>query len=256
MSAIQFIYNMYIWFFYSLLLHRHLVPKKGDAGFIVIYASCILLTIATNLIRPDVLLRFLIFLIPIIVLSKFFYSEQIQWRVTVICLGTLMIILPEAILDVILFYSMDLDPVFVLDNNSHIRWILFILIAISYFLIDRVLGKLYRIEVKEVNKFMLLVILSVLVFAYIPSTYILGKVSTIYFTLFFILGFPLDYLLISYMVKYTESKEVENVQSAMGFDFKKEENVELYELRHDIANYMNALKIMEVRKKKEEGEVR
>lgn len=206
-------------------------------------------------IQADVLLRFLIFLIPIIVISKYFYSEQIQWRATVIFLGTLMVIVPEAILDAFLFYGFNLEPVLVLQENHWVRWILFILIALSYFFMDWFLEKLYRVDVREENKAMFTFVLSVLVFAYIPLAYILGKVKIIYFILFFILSFPLDYLLIKYIVKYAEYKEVKNVQAVIESaetDLKKSENVELYELRHDIGNYINALKIMEERKKKEE----
>ena len=250
-GVIEFFYDLFAWFLYSLLIYRHLIPKKECTSFIAVYFVNIISIFITFIFYSDVFVRQFIFLIPVIFVSKYFYEDQIQWRLVVIFLSTLICLLPETFFKMISYNIFHMSSVQLISNYNGMVFVLSSMVFAAYKAIDYFFECLYRMKVEEENKIMLIMVLSVIVFAVIPVSFYLGNKSILYLILFIGCGLLLDFLLIEYVRKYADARQMNKVQAQLNSNNKEDlESQELYELRHDIAGYINALKILEKEKRK------
>ena len=250
-AIIEFLYDLFAWFLYSLLIYRHLIPTKECTSFIAVYFVNIISIFITFIFYSDVFVRQFIFLIPVIFVSKYFYEDQIQWRIVVIFLSTLICLFPETLFKMVSYNVYHMSFVELISKYNGMVLVLSCMVFVSYKAMDYFFSCLHRMEVEEENRIMLIMVLSVIVFAIIPVSFYLGNKNIIYLILFIGCGLLLDFLLIEYIRKYATARQVHKIQDILSSSkIEETSNQELYELRHDIAGYVNALKILEKEKRK------
>lgn len=250
------VYNFILWMLYIFLLHDKLVPKYGKVGLFLMLLWNVFASVYTICFGVNRLFQQIVFMIPIFIIVSVMYFERIQWRMVVMSLGATLYLIPELLVQTIVYFIYGENPARFIRKHTIYILIIFSLSIIVYLFLKNILDKIYKSRVTQKGKVAIIMTLSVILVALMPITYFFENDYPIVIYSFLILGIVLDVVLFAYIHRYIQIRELEqisrNIQKDNRID-QSAENEQLHELRHDITNYMNALKILQ--KQKEGNEI-
>ena len=252
-AGVPIAYNMYLWIYFVLLVHKKLISKHGIAGAIAMYLWSTIISVISMTCHCSKFFQQLLYVGPIFIIASIFYYDRIQWKTIVIFLAQAMLIIPELLVESVLYFIYGVDPFVVLRQHPLYLIFIFLLVHVNYCFLKRFLEKIRQFRAMSVTKAAIVAVLSVTVVALMPLTYFFENVNLIIICLSFVFGIALDVMLLSFIFEFTRYRQVEKIQTLVQWDSKNDEkDDDLYELRHDIGNYTNALKILQKQKEGEE----
>ena len=250
------LYNFFLWVLYTVLLHEKLAPKYGKVGLYLMIVWDFIASAIGMYYGFNKILQQTILLIPLFIMVSFLYFERIQWRMVVMSLGCILYMIPELLVESVIYFIYEENPFqYIRQNPIHVLSV-YILAIVVFFFLRNILDKIYKSRVTQKGKVAIIMTLSVILIAFMPITYFFDHVHPYVLYSFLVLGIVLDVVLIVYILRYIQIRKLEHIQHDIQKDNRMdqaEENEQLRELRHDISNYMNALKILQ--KQKEGNEI-
>ena len=242
------LYNFIFWLLYVFLLHEFLSSKYGRVSLGVMVVWDLLASILSMYFHLNKIVQELLFLFPLFILVSCMYFERIQWRMVVMSLGMTLYLVPELFVQSLLYFASGNNPFQMLHQNPLYVLVIFILSFGFYLFLKDVLHKIYKSRVTQKGKVAIIMTLSVVLIALMPIAYFFDNISPFFLFGFCISGVILDVVLLEYIVRFIQICQVEWVQSSTQDEILEDKTEQLHELRHDIANYMNALKILQKQK--------
>lgn len=235
-----------------MLVHKKLVPKYGIAGAVIMYIWIVIVSILSMTMYVSKITQQIMYIVPIFIIASFFYFERTAWRTVVVFLAQAMLIIPELLVESILYFAYNQDPFIILRQYPLYVFVIVFLIHLNYHFLSDFLSQIHSRNVMHEGKIAMITVLSVIVIALTPLTYFFENLNDFVIGMSFFLGIVLDIILLNFIFEFTRYQQMEKIQTLVE-NSKELKDDDLYALRHDIANYTNALKILQKQKEGEEA---